>query len=626
MSTQTPDASQALPRAGAQRESIMPTAATADMTGAASTRIMQSPQGEVHALLSTRVGAGPRVGFDYPATLRGNTAHFNVYYDATSLPVNGPIIADAVLASCEWEYAMMQSYFDGLTPGGLPFNIIIAAGIGGAFHYGCGAVDLYCDGDTSATPDVDHTRMLVVAEEVEVFSAAQGAGWNCGASNGEGLSRVLATQLYPAQLNGFESASSWLNSGRPDFVNVNDPTDLNYLSIGCSTLFLNFLRHQLRFSWEEITRAAAGTLAQTYTNLTGRTDGFARFAALVQTYYPQGTSVSLGSDNIFPLPGVMELMARGSDGAVWHQTQTAPSNGWTGWSSLGGWVDMIEVAQNDDTRVEVFARGSDGAVWHNWQTSPNGSWSGWASMGGWIDILEVAQNADGRLEIFARGSDGAVWHNWQTAPSNGWSGWASMGGWIDRLDVARNADGRLEIFARGGDGAVWHNWQTAPNNGWSGWASLGGWVDMLEVAQNADGRLEIFARGGDGAVWHNWQTAPNNGWSGWASLGGWIDMLSVGENDDGRIEVFARGSDGAVWHNWQTFPNNGWSGWASLGGWIDRLDIGHNADGRMEVFARGSDAAVWHNWQTAPNNGWSGWASMGGWVDIITVFPELIAQ
>ncbi|GAC1543853.1 MAG: hypothetical protein NVS2B17_24180 [Candidatus Velthaea sp.] len=439
MQMQSAGGAQAALQTGTQRESIMPTPPpmTVDGSTASGAHVMQTAQGEVHALVSARAAAGPRVGFDYPATtLRGSTAHFNVYYDSASLPVNGPIIADAVLASCEWEYAMLQSFFDGITPGGLPFNIIIAAGIGGAYHYGCSGVDLYCDGSTAATPDVNHTRMLVIAEEVEVFSAAQAAGWNCAASNGEGLSRVLATQLYPAELGGFESASSWLNApGRPDFVNVTDATDRNYVSTGCATLFLNFLRHQLQFSWEEITRAAAGTLAQTYTKLTGRTDGFTRFKALVQAYYPEGTAVFPASDNLFPLPGVMELVARGSDGAVYHQTQTAPSNGWTGWSSLGGWVDIIEVAQNDDTRVEIFARGGDGAVWHNWQTFPNNGWSGWASLGGWIDRLDVGKNADGRMEVFARGSDAAVWHIWQTAPSSGWSSWASMGGWVDIISV-----------------------------------------------------------------------------------------------------------------------------------------------------------------------------------------------
>jgi hypothetical protein len=288
------------------------------------------------------------------------------------------------------------------------------------------------------------------------------------------------------------------------------------------------------------------------------------------------------------------------------------------------WLRMptTVIVSAQGVRIHVCARGGDGAVWHRWQTAPNNGWSDWYSLGGWVDLIKVATNQDGRLEIFARGGDGAVWHNWEVSPGGGWSGWYSMGGWIDRLDVARNADGRLEIFARGGDGAVWHMWQTAPNNGWSDWYSLGGWIDMLDVARNADGRLEIFARGGDGAIWHMWQTAPNNGWSDWYSLGGWVDMLDLGRNADGRLEIFARGGDGAVWHMWQTAPNNGWSDWYSLGGWIDLLKVSSNDDSRMEIFARGGDGAVWHMWQTAPSNGWSGWNSLGGWIDILEVWPE----
>jgi len=317
--------------------------------------------------------------------------------------------------------------------------------------------------------------------------------------------------------------------------------------------------------------------------------------------------------------GRLEVFARGSDKAVWHIWQTAPNNGWSGWASLGGWVDRITSGRNADGRLELFVRGSDSAVWHNWQTAPGGGWSGWASLGGWVDLLAVGRNADGRLEVFARGSDKAVWHNWQTAPGGGWSGWASLGGWVDLLTLHQNADGRLELFVRGSNHAVWHNWQTAPGGGWSGWASLGGWVDLITSGRNADGRLEVFARGSDGAVWHNWQTAPGGGWSGWASLGGWVDLLAVARNADGRLEVFARGSDKAVWHNWQTAPGGGWSGWASLGGWVDLLTVSQNAAGCLEVFARGSNDAVWHNWQTAPGGGWSGWASLGGWVDIIDV-------
>jgi hypothetical protein len=252
-----------------------------------------------------------KTGFDYPTVLRGSTPHFNVYYDP-SLGADGATIADGVLASCEGEYARLESYFTGVAPAS--FNFILAAGIGGAYHYGCGATDLYCDAQTGPA-NVDHSRMLVVAEEVEVFSAQQGAGWDCGASNGEGISRVLATLMYPAQLDGFASASSWLDTAdRPNFVDINDPTDRNYVSIGCSVLFLNWLRYELKYGWQDIVVSAAGTLAGTYTNLTGQSDGWARFSTQLAARYPLGTPCGLVDDNPFPLDRHAGYMIQGRFG------------------------------------------------------------------------------------------------------------------------------------------------------------------------------------------------------------------------------------------------------------------------------------------------------------------------
>lgn len=186
----------------------------------------------------------------------------------------------------------------GVTP--TSFNVLIAAGIGGAYHSSCSATDLYCD---ASGVDVDHTRMLVVAEEVEVFSALQGLGWDCGASNGEGLSRALAaTDLYPGSLNGFNSAATWLDTpGRPDYVNTNDPTDRNYVSTGCAVLFLNYLRYQLGYSWQAIVGAGGSTLRATYQSLTGSTDALTPFKALLQRRFPEGTPSGLTNDNPFPI-------------------------------------------------------------------------------------------------------------------------------------------------------------------------------------------------------------------------------------------------------------------------------------------------------------------------------------
>jgi hypothetical protein len=252
----------------------------------------------MEAALQARVAA--LTNFDRPVTFHGSTPHFNVYYEQNF--ANGPAICDGVLASCENEYDYLVRVFGGLTPPNLPMNIIVARGIGGAYHYGCAAVELYCDGDTSPTPDIDHTRMLVVAEEVEVFEAVSGFGWDCGASPGEGLSRVLATELYPNELDGFASAASWLDTpDRPDFVTNSDPTDTEYVSIGCSTLFLNYLRYQLNYDWPAIIAAGGATLEATYQKLTGKTNGIAPFKDLLQNSFPVGAPSNLTNDNPFPL-------------------------------------------------------------------------------------------------------------------------------------------------------------------------------------------------------------------------------------------------------------------------------------------------------------------------------------
>ena len=343
----------------------------------------------------------------------------------------------------------------------------------------------------------------------------------------------------------------------------------------------------------------------------------------VDIYY--GTSAAIALEGVAAVgsnaDGRMEIFGNGTDDAIWHNWQTAPNNGWSGWNSLGGRITSdAAVGINKDGRLEIFVRGTDDALYHNWQNSAGGSWSGWNSLGGSITSdPSVDHNLDGRLEVFARGADNALYHNWQQDLPFGiviWSGWNSLGGILTSDPIVyHDADGRLEVFARGTDGAVWHIWQTSPGGGWSGWASLGGVVTSLcSVTQNADGRLEVFARGTDNALWHIWQTVPNGGWSTWYSLGGILTSDPVvNRNLDGRLEAFVRGTDDAVWHIWQVVPNGNWSGWSSLGGVITSdIDVSRNGDGRLEVFARGTDYALWHIWQVIPNGTWSGWASLGG--------------
>jgi len=297
---------------------------------------------------------------DTPA---GSTAHFNVLYDA-GLGADGPTIANAVLASCESDYAKLRGYFSGVTPAGLPFTIHLTTDSSGAGHASCAATDISIGARSAPGVNIPFIRSLLIAEVDEVFEATFGHGWNCGASNGEGLSRVLANGMYPgAEPGNFVSAPVWLDNGRPDWVNNTEPTDRDYVSIGCSVLFLNWLRYQLHFSWAEIIAAGAPTLSQTYTNLTGRNDALARFANLLQAHFPVGTPSGLTNDNPYPL--------------------LSPGSRWSGWESRGGLLTSPPaVVSWGPDRLDIFARGGDNAVWHQaWNGS---AWSGWESRGGMV--------------------------------------------------------------------------------------------------------------------------------------------------------------------------------------------------------------------------------------------------
>src|ERR1035437_8507363 len=215
------------------------------------------------------------------------------------------MLADAVLATCEADYNRLLGWFGNISIGSLPFNIYIQPGANGASHYGCAGTALYCDAFDGT--DKDLIRSLVVAEADEVFMANQAAGWDCGGSNGEALSRILAAEIYPNELTPpgqgitFASAPSWLKSNRPDWIDSTEGSDRNFESIGCGTLFINWLRFQLGYSLNQIVQAGGATLGATYQKLTGRQDGYARFSNLIAEHYPPGSTGGLTNDNPFPL-------------------------------------------------------------------------------------------------------------------------------------------------------------------------------------------------------------------------------------------------------------------------------------------------------------------------------------
>jgi hypothetical protein len=263
----------------------------------------QKPRVFAHSTAGAQVAAAAVTDESY--TQQGATTNFVVFY-AASLGDNGPALADAVLATCESDYARLQTWFGNIAIANLPFNVFIKPGSGGASHATCADTSMFCDAFTGT--DADLVRSLVVAEADEVFMDNQGAGWNCGFNNGEALSRVLAAEIYPAELTPpgtgvtFASAENYLEGNRDNFVDQNDPTDQNFESIGCGTLFINWLRFQLGFGLDQIVQNGGPTLAATYQNLTGQTDGFQRFSDLLAANFPPGAGpYGLTNDNPFPL-------------------------------------------------------------------------------------------------------------------------------------------------------------------------------------------------------------------------------------------------------------------------------------------------------------------------------------
>ena len=294
----------------------------------------------------------------------------------------------------------------------------------------------------------------------------------------------------------------------------------------------------------------------------------------------------------------------GFDAQTWHIWQTSRNGGWTPqWTQhpappghlATGFGTLI---LRPDGRLQLFAIGvisaQSNALLHIMQTAPSQGWTSWASLGapaaaGGLNRPAVAQSADGRLEVFAVGRDGALWHIWQTSVNGGWSSWASHGappgtqvGGLRQAAIAPNSQGRLELFVLGEDKALWHIWQVAPNGGWSNWASHGtppGTTFTFSgpaMAASADGRLELFICGDDNALWHIWQVAPSGGWSPWTSHGrppstnppfpgGVWNTPGLALNSAGRLELFVAGTNTELWHIWQTVPNQGWSGWLSHG-------------------------------------------------------------
>ena len=250
-----------------------------------------------------QIAAAAPSSLDYPATKVATIGNITVAYDP-GLGSRGMGLAQQLLNAVTSPYDNMQAFF-GVAGGSV--EIVVSPlsgsndGSGGAYHYGCdfttGGV-LYLDA-TFASTTVNPLNLelgLYVAELSECFMGAQGRGWNCGFSNGEGLSRFAAEQETPSgTLNDFATGPAWAQAGFTDWVNRTEQTDRDDVSTGCAIVYIYWMR-SLGFTIAQIVRAGGATLSANYQGLTGKATAYQDLLAAVK-------GLKITSDNPFtPFP------------------------------------------------------------------------------------------------------------------------------------------------------------------------------------------------------------------------------------------------------------------------------------------------------------------------------------
>ena len=246
---------------------------------------------------SARQIVAAAASFDYPVAQVGVAGNVTVFYDP-DLGSPGLSLANQTLGSMTGPYQDMERFF-GITGG--PVSVVLAPlsgnndGSGGAYHYGCdftaGGV-LYLDATFASADPPPLEIALYVAELSESFMGPQGGGWNCGFSNGEGLSRFCAEQETSlATLRDYATGPAWAQAGFPDWVTKTEQTDGDSVSTGCAVVYLYWMLSS-GFTIPQIVQAGGATLSANYRALTGKTSAYADLVATVR-------NLVVNSDNPF---------------------------------------------------------------------------------------------------------------------------------------------------------------------------------------------------------------------------------------------------------------------------------------------------------------------------------------
>lgn len=248
----------------------------------------------------------------------GSTAHFIVQYDST-MGGTGLSMSLSVLSTIESDYSYLRGLFLGLAITTVPIAIQIQPEVEGATNNLTNFIVIKA-GTVLATAE-----WLIVAELAQIFLYAyRGGTSDTDDSKSEALCRLLATERYPPVPTSplvLNTVNSWLNGGRPNFIDVNDPnyrTGQGLISIGCALGCFNWMISESTATLGDIVELAkmSGTTPATiYFSLTEKTTAWMDYDDVMCWGFPLGIITSLTTDSPFPISAPMEAF-RGINGAI----------------------------------------------------------------------------------------------------------------------------------------------------------------------------------------------------------------------------------------------------------------------------------------------------------------------
>jgi hypothetical protein len=316
-----------------------------------------------------------------------------------------------------------------------------------------------------------------------------------------------------------------------------------------------------------------------------------------------------GGDGVYnPLPGVFDAATIKNNGygnntvyAIAYYTPESspppppppPSPSWHSENMGGTFVSDPDICSwGDGGHFEIVARGTDNALWHRYWDWHVGSWSSWESLGGKLSSGPGCVSwGPNRVDIVARAADNTVLH-WY------WNGfWQSenLGGEIsDEPDIASTEANKLDIFGRSPNGSIAHRWFNGST--WAGWETLGtsgSIVSGVSAVGSGGNRVDVVGRASNNSVYHLYYS------SGWYSenFGGIAQGIpDMSTWKPGNYDVWMRGTDNGLWQKWWT--GSKWSDWGFTGQYSLYSSPGANSprSGRHDIVGLNSSGNLVHWW------------------------------